>query len=105
MNDAAGRMIDELAESAALIGAVNCVVIRDGRLIGENTDGQGFVASLRTVIDPTGVDMVVLGAGMTCLIPLNPGQRGIILLFALLVAMIGLAILGSVKYFHSRNTP
>ena len=46
--------LDELAESAALIGAVNCVVDRDGRWIGENTDGQGFVASLRTVVDPAG---------------------------------------------------
>ena len=46
--------LDELAESASLIGAVNCVVDRDGRWIGENTDGKGFVASLRTVVDPGG---------------------------------------------------
>ena len=32
-----------LAQSATVIGAVNCVVLRDGRLIGENTDGQGSV--------------------------------------------------------------
>ena len=63
--------------------------------------GKADAAPARIV----GWSMVLLGAGMTCLIPLNPGQRGIILLFALLVAMIGLAILGSVKYFHSRNTP
>ena len=55
--------LDELAESAAIIGAVNCVVVRDGRLIGENTDGQGFVASLRQVRDPAGQHVVVLGAG------------------------------------------
>ncbi len=55
--------LDGLAESAQLIGAVNCVVERDGRWIGENTDGQGFVSSLRTVIDPNGKRMVVLGAG------------------------------------------
>ena len=41
------QWLDELAESASLIGAVNCVVERDGRWIGENTDGKGFVASLR----------------------------------------------------------
>src|SRR3977135_3659216 len=35
--------LDALAESAAVIGAVNCVVRRGSRLIGENTDGQGFV--------------------------------------------------------------
>lgn len=55
--------LDELAESAALIGAVNCVVIRDGRLIGENTDGQGFLASLRRIVDPLGKRIVILGAG------------------------------------------
>lgn len=57
------QYLDELAPSAAIIGAVNCVVIKDGRLVGENTDGQGFVASLRTVADPQGQDVVVFGAG------------------------------------------
>ena len=55
--------LDELAPSAEIIGAVNCVVIRDGRLTGENTDGQGFVASLREVRDPAGEHVVILGAG------------------------------------------
>jgi shikimate dehydrogenase len=55
--------LDGLADSAAVIGAVNCVVRRDGRYVGENTDGQGFVASLRTVVDPAGRSLVVLGAG------------------------------------------
>lgn len=55
--------LDAMAPSAGIIGAVNCVINRDGHLTGENTDGQGFVRSLRTVIDPTGRDMVVLGAG------------------------------------------
>ncbi len=55
--------LDELAESAALIGAVNCVVIRDGRLIGENTDGQGFLTSLRGTAEPRGRRIVILGAG------------------------------------------
>ena len=57
------RHLDELAESAELIGAVNCVVIRDGRLIGENTDGKGFLTSLRRIVDPRGKRIVVLGAG------------------------------------------
>jgi len=55
--------LDELAESAELIGAVNCVVIRDGRLIGENTDGQGFLTSLRGTVEPKGQRIVILGAG------------------------------------------
>ena len=55
--------IDDLAPSAEIIGAVNCVINEDGRLTGENTDGKGFLASLRTVIDPKGKRVVVLGAG------------------------------------------
>jgi shikimate dehydrogenase len=55
--------LDGVAESADVIGAVNCVVRRDGRYIGENTDGQGFMAALRTVVDPAGRALVVLGAG------------------------------------------
>src|SRR4051812_15221978 len=55
--------LDGLGESAGLIGAVNCVVAHDGRLIGENTDGAGFVESLRSVVDPAGTSMVLFGAG------------------------------------------
>jgi shikimate dehydrogenase len=55
--------LDEIAESARLIGAVNCVVIRDGHVIGENTDGQGFIMSLRRTIDPRGQTVLVFGAG------------------------------------------
>lgn len=57
------QYLDALAPSAQIIGAVNTVVIDDGRLIGHNTDGQGFVESLRTVADPAGKTMVVFGAG------------------------------------------
>ena len=55
--------LDAMAPSAGIIGAVNCVINRDGHLTGENTDGQGFVRSLQTVVDPTGRHMVILGAG------------------------------------------
>ena len=55
--------LDGLADSAAVIGAVNCAVLREGRYVGENTDGQGFLASLRTVAGPAGKSLVVLGAG------------------------------------------
>ena len=56
---------DDLSPSASLLGAVNCVR-RDGdRLIGENTDGAGFLRSLHTQagVDPAGMHIVVLGAG------------------------------------------
>lgn len=55
--------LDSLGESASLMGAVNCVVNRDGLFIGENTDGKGFVASFRTLADPRGKSLVLLGAG------------------------------------------
>jgi len=55
--------LDRLAPSARVIGAVNTVVATDGELVGHNTDGQGFVESLRTVVDPAGLEVVVLGAG------------------------------------------
>jgi shikimate dehydrogenase len=56
-------LLDELAESARLIGAVNCAVRREQRWIGENTDGQGFLASLRILTEPEGQRVLILGAG------------------------------------------
>ena len=55
--------LDGLGESAAIMGAVNCVVNREGRLIGENTDGKGFLKSLKEVVDPRGKSVVMFGAG------------------------------------------
>jgi len=55
--------LDDLSEAARLMGAVNCVNIVDGKLIGENTDGKGFVKSLADVCDPAGKRVVMLGAG------------------------------------------
>ena len=61
------QYLDALAPSAEIIGAVNTVIItRDGddvTLTGENTDGQGFLNSLREVRDPAGQHVVILGAG------------------------------------------
>jgi shikimate dehydrogenase len=55
--------LDGLGESAEVMGAVNCVVRRDGKFVGENTDGKGFLKSLRTAIDPKGKSVVLFGAG------------------------------------------
>ena len=59
------RHMDELSEAARLLGAVNTVVRReDGTLFGENTDGKGFVQSLRDAgIDLAGKSVCLLGAG------------------------------------------
>jgi shikimate dehydrogenase len=55
--------LDGLTDAARKIEAVNCLFWRDGRLFGENTDGKGFVASLRELCDPAGMRIVILGAG------------------------------------------
>ena len=55
--------LDGLGESASLMGAVNCVVQREGKLIGENTDGKGFVESLKELTNPEGKSVVMFGAG------------------------------------------
>ena len=55
--------LDGLGESAAIMGAVNCAVRRDGRYIGENTDGKGFLRSLQGVVNPEGKRVAILGAG------------------------------------------
>jgi shikimate dehydrogenase len=57
------KYLDGLGESASLMGAVNCVVRRDGQWIGENTDGKGFVFSLRKLTDPKNKKIVIFGAG------------------------------------------
>jgi shikimate dehydrogenase len=58
-------LLDGLEPSAEISGACNTVVRqKDGRLIGSNTDGTGFVWSIRDAgIDPAGLDVVLLGAG------------------------------------------
>jgi shikimate dehydrogenase len=55
--------LDGLGESAEVMGAVNCVVNRDGKYIGENTDGKGFLESLTPVVDPDGKNVLIFGAG------------------------------------------
>lgn len=58
------QYLDEISESAKIIGAVNTIVNDGGRLFGDNTDGKGFMMSLESVgIDPKGKSIVVLGAG------------------------------------------
>jgi len=58
--------LDRLTPTAAALGAVNCIC-RDhqGALVGDNTDGAGFVGGLRADFgfDPAGARCVVLGAG------------------------------------------
>lgn len=57
--------LDEIDKEAALIKAVNTIVNRNGRLKGFNTDGRGFVGSLREGfgISPRGKRFFIMGAG------------------------------------------
>ena len=59
------KHMDELSEAARIIGAVNTVVRReDGTLFGENTDGKGFVQSLKEAgVTIAGASICLLGAG------------------------------------------
>ena len=62
--EAALRLVDELADEARRIGAVNTIVRHSSRLVGDNTDGYGFVRALAAAhVDVTGKDVLVLGAG------------------------------------------
>ncbi len=57
------QYLDELSPAAELMGAVNCINRVGDKLVGENTDGKGFVQSLRETGDPAGKKVVILGAG------------------------------------------
>lgn len=54
----------EVEDFARIVGAVNTVVNRDGRLVGYNTDVLGFLRSLgEASFKPEGKEVVILGAG------------------------------------------
>lgn len=57
--------VDELTPVARRLGVVNCITQRGGRLVGDSTDGAGFVEALRRggAFDPAGRRCVVVGAG------------------------------------------
>jgi shikimate dehydrogenase len=61
---AAFALCDEVSDFARRAGAVNTIVLRDGRIVGSNTDGFGFTANLRAHgVDPQAGPALVLGAG------------------------------------------
>jgi shikimate dehydrogenase len=57
-------LLDDVSAGAQAVGAVNTIVIRDGRLIGHNTDMSGFVRALTQAFGPEPEGPVALiGAG------------------------------------------
>lgn len=58
------EFLDDMDEQAKMIGAVNTVAIKDGRLYGHNTDSIGFITSLEeNGFSIKGRSAVLLGAG------------------------------------------
>ena len=59
------KHLNELSKEARLIGAVNTIEIKDGKLIGHNTDGRGFLRSLREFagFHPKGKHIFIIGSG------------------------------------------
>ena len=56
--------LDDLSPAAGLIGAVNTVENRDGKLVGHNTDGIGFMRAVREQeIDVRGKSITLMGIG------------------------------------------
>lgn len=56
--------LDSISSEGKMIGAINTVVINQGKLRGYNTDGIGFIRALEEKqIDPTGMNILILGAG------------------------------------------
>ena len=62
---AAFAQIDEAEESATCAGAVNTIRLREKKLIGSNTDGQGFLRAIRSEfsVDVRDLRVMVIGAG------------------------------------------
>ena len=58
-------LLDEVSEGARLIGSVNTIIYREGKLIGHNTDAPGFLRGLRenSGFEPEGKDTVLVGTG------------------------------------------
>ena len=56
--------MDEVSPAAELMGAINTVVIKDGKAIGHNTDGAGFMRNIKeNGVDVVGKKVTVMGAG------------------------------------------
>jgi shikimate dehydrogenase len=56
-------LLDELAPGAAAMGAVNTVVVGNGRLIGHNTDTTGFARAVAPLLGASENAVAVIGAG------------------------------------------
>jgi shikimate dehydrogenase len=62
---AAAAGVDQCTPVATSLGVVNCITLTDGKLVGDSTDGAGFLAALErgAGFEPSGRRCVVVGAG------------------------------------------
>ncbi len=65
LKDAVAARVDRRTAAAEVLGAVNCVSVESGQLVGHNTDGDGFIGALArgAGLDAAGLRCVVAGAG------------------------------------------
>jgi shikimate dehydrogenase len=57
-------LLDEMSPDARIIGAVNTVVVRDGRLVGYNTDSSGFARAIEDLVGGSkSAPVALVGAG------------------------------------------
>jgi len=62
--EAVAPLLDSLTSTAAAIGAVNTIVVQDGKLVGHNTDASGFARAFSEVLGPPGdAPVVLIGSG------------------------------------------
>lgn len=61
----AAALADRLTERAAMVGAVNTLYLEQGKLVGDTTDGQGFVQDVSRLVGPSAFEanIVIIGAG------------------------------------------
>ena len=58
------KYMDELSPASRIIGACNTIINKDGKLIGDITDGKGYVRNLKeNGVDIKGKKMTIMGAG------------------------------------------
>jgi shikimate dehydrogenase len=61
---AVSEFVDDISDEVVALGALNTIVNKGGRLVGENTDARGLARWMREAgIDPSGRPCLVLGAG------------------------------------------
>lgn len=62
--EAAVSMVSALSDEAEILGAANCLVNRDGRLIADNTDAQGLESDMRSLrVRLADKSAIIIGAG------------------------------------------